>query len=215
MKISAQVVLINPEGLVLGVSRKDDHNDMGLPGGKMESEDINPEATAIRETLEETGLKISNLRLIFAIHKGGYMGYTYLAQYEGEINHSEPHVVNWVAFERLVMGSFGKYNQLVAESLDDIGIEYVYPISIIQIEKEINEFVDKTPYDGILLKFDGIRKNQDWLGNEQISVYLKHLNGESIDEELDIDEIFNKGLEKIGKSFGFERCKLADGYYSK
>ena len=215
MNISAQVVLINPDGFVLGVSRKDNHNDFGLIGGKKEDIDETPEDTAIRETKEETGLRISNLRLIFAIHKDGYMGYTYLADYEGEINHNEPHVVAWVPFERLVMGSFGKYNKLVAESLNDMGIKYVYPISIIQIEKEISEFVNTTPYDGILLKFDGIRKNQDWLGDEQISVYLKHLNGEAIDEELGIDEFFNKGLEKIGKSFGFERCKLADGYYSK
>jgi hypothetical protein len=215
MKISAQVVLINPEGLILGVSRKDNHNDFGLIGGRMEPDDLNPEATAIRETLEETGLRISNLRLVFAIHKNGYMGYTYLADYEGEINHNEPHVVKWVPFERLVLGSFGKYNKLVAESLNDMGVEYVYPISIIQIEKEISEFVNNTPYDGVLLKFDGIRKNQDWVGNEQISVYLKHSNGESIDEELDIDEFFNEGLEKIGKSFGFERCRLTHGYYMK
>ena len=79
MKVSAQVVLINPEGLILGVSRKDNHNDFGLIGGKMEEHDKSPEDTAIRETLEETGLKISNLRLVFVIHKNGLMGYTYLA----------------------------------------------------------------------------------------------------------------------------------------
>jgi len=51
MKYSAQVVLINEEGLVLGVSRKDDHNSMGLPGGKMEDEDMgNIQITATRET---------------------------------------------------------------------------------------------------------------------------------------------------------------------
>lgn len=132
MNISAQVVLINPDGFVLGVSRKDNHNDFGLIGGKKEDIDETPEDTAIRETKEETGLRISNLRLIFAIHKDGYMGYTYLADYEGEINHNEPHVVAWVPFERLVKGSFGKYNKLVAESLNDMGIKYIYAISIIQ-----------------------------------------------------------------------------------
>lgn len=124
-KVSACVVLINPEGLVLGVSRKTDHNDFGLAGGSMEIEDNeNPMATAIRETLEETGLLISNLRLVFAIHKGGKLGHTYLADYEGEINHNEPHVVKWVPFEVLITGSFGRYNQLVSESLDDMGITY-------------------------------------------------------------------------------------------
>lgn len=125
MKVSAQVVLLNESGYVLGVSRKTNHSDFGLAGGKMEDIDNdNPMAAAIRETKEETGLDITNLRLIFAIHKDGYMGYTYLADYSGEINHNEPHVVQWVSFGTLIAGSFGKYNQLVSESLDDMGINY-------------------------------------------------------------------------------------------
>ncbi len=123
--ITAQVVLLNEEGLVLGVSRKTNHNDFGLSGGKMDPEDNNdPMATAIRETKEETGLDIHDLQLVFAIHKNGNMGYTYLAKYTGEINHNEPHVVKWVLFDELIKGSFGKYNKMVAESLDDMGIIY-------------------------------------------------------------------------------------------
>lgn len=126
---TAQVVLINKEGLVLGVSRKTNHNDFGLPGGKMDPEDNeDPIKTAIRECKEETGLDISDLKLVFAIHKGGNMGFTYLAKYDGEINHNEPHVVKWVEFKTLVRGSFGRYNQLVAESLDDMDIDYVWKL---------------------------------------------------------------------------------------
>jgi len=33
MNGTVQVVLLNPDGLVLGVSRKTDHNDFGLAGG--------------------------------------------------------------------------------------------------------------------------------------------------------------------------------------
>ena len=123
MKISAQVVLISEEGLVLGVSRKTDHNDFGLVGGKCDPGET-PEQTAIRETKEETGLDIYDLQLVFSMHKNGYMGYTYLAKYSGEINHNEPHVVKWVPFDVIMNGSFGRFNQLVAESLDDIGIAY-------------------------------------------------------------------------------------------
>ena len=127
MKKTAQVVILNKTtGEVLGVSRKDNHNDFGLPGGKMDDvDDNNPTYTAIRETKEETGLDVSNLRLIFAIHKDGYMGYTYLAEYSGSIEHDEPHVVKWCKFQTLIDGSFGRYNALVGESLDDMGIKYL------------------------------------------------------------------------------------------
>ncbi len=127
--VSAQVVLINEDGLVLGVSRKHDHNDMGLPGGKQDPEDgDDPMVTAIRECKEETGLDVTDLKLVFAIHKGGNMGFTYLAKYSGKIEHNEPHVVKWVPFQSLVRGTFGRYNQLVAESLDDMDIDYVYKL---------------------------------------------------------------------------------------
>jgi 8-oxo-dGTP pyrophosphatase MutT (NUDIX family) len=126
-KQSACVVLINEEGLILGVSRKDDHSDFGLVGGTMDPEDGgDPKVTAIRECKEETGLDIYDLQLVFSIHKGGNMGYTYLAKYKGEIHYDEPHVVKWLPFKTLVRGRFGRYNQLVAESLDDMDIDYVY-----------------------------------------------------------------------------------------
>src|ERR1035438_3102120 len=111
IKYTAQVVIINKEtGEVLGVSRKTDHNDFGLPGGKMDDvDDGDPMETAVRETREETGLTITNMQLIFAIHKGGYMGFTYLAECTGEIHHNEPHVVKWLPFNVLIEGSFGRY----------------------------------------------------------------------------------------------------------
>jgi 8-oxo-dGTP pyrophosphatase MutT (NUDIX family) len=131
MNITAQTVLINPQGFVLGVSRKDNHQDFGLCGGKMEEIDNgDPQMTAIRETFEETGLKISNLRLVFAMHKDGYMGYTYLADYEGEINHNEPHVVAWCKSDVLTKGSFGRYNELVFESLNDMGVKITHLMSM-------------------------------------------------------------------------------------
>jgi len=123
--VSACVVLINEVGLTLGVSRKHDHTLFGLAGGKMEEcDEGNPMATAIREVKEETGLDVYDLELVFAIHKSGNMGYTYLAKYSGEIHHNEPHLVKWVGFNDLINGSFGKYNKLVSESLTDIGIKF-------------------------------------------------------------------------------------------
>lgn len=212
--ITAQVVLINKEGLVLGVSRKTNHNDFGLPGGKMDPEDNeNPITTAIRETFEETGLRVTNLKLVFAIHKSGNMGYTYLADYEGEINHNEPHVVKWLPFERLVVGSFGKYNKLVSESLTDMGIKYVYPMPLDDIREEVRAYVNKTPYDGYQYTMEALVKSTNWLGGE---VLIVHFEGdyEDLEETLGIDDEFNNGLKEIGDKYGFMVC-LNSYYISK
>jgi ADP-ribose pyrophosphatase YjhB (NUDIX family) len=214
MKISAQVVLINPEGLVLGVSRKDNHNDFGLIGGKKEEIDLTPEDTAIRETKEETGLDICNLRLVFATHKDGYMGYTYLADYTGEINHNEPHVVKWVPFESLVNGSFGEYNKLVYESIKDMGVNLIYGIQLDEIKKEIREFVNSNHYHGLPLKFDGLKKSVNWLGVMVLTIYLRHEDGGYIDEELGFDHDYEKKLNEIGGKYGFS-VFLSDGYRAK
>lgn len=124
MRKASQVVLFNKEGLVLAVSRKDNHDDFGLIGGKMDPEDKDEMAAAIREVKEETGLDITDLKLIFAMHRNDFMGYTYLANYSGEINHNEPHIVKWVPFSVVMQGSFGKFNELVAESLESMGINF-------------------------------------------------------------------------------------------
>ena len=123
MKRSVQIVLINENKEVLAVSRKDNHTNMGLIGGKVDPEDIDEISAAIRETKEETGLDITNLRLIFAMHKEKYMGYTYLADYSGEIYTDEPHVVKWTTFDEIISGTFGTWNQLVYDSLISMGVD--------------------------------------------------------------------------------------------
>ena len=126
MKKNAFVVLINTEGHVLGVSRKDNHSDFGLPGGKMDDcDNDDPKLTAIRELYEETGIDVDydDLTLCFALHKKGAMCYTYLAKgYSGMIDHNEPHVVKWTNFVELTKGVNGYYNNIVMESLLDMNI---------------------------------------------------------------------------------------------
>ena len=201
MKITAQVVLINPEGLILGVSRKDDHNDFGLIGGKMDPQDNNdPIMTAIRETREETGLEISNLRLVFAIHKEGFMGYTYLADYKGEINHNEPHVVKWVPMERLVLGSFGKYNQMVSDSLKDMGVEFVYNISLSEISDELRKLVEETDKS---CTYVNLQSGRNWFNDsKEILVMLTHADGTDIDEDYYPSKKLENGLKEMSKKFG-------------
>jgi len=124
--MAVQVVLLNENGEVLAVSRKDNHKDFGLIGGKVDPEDNgDPIVAAIRETKEETGLDITNLRLIFAMHRNGFMGYTFLADYEGEIHTDEPHVVKWAPFNTVIEGSsFARWNTMVADSLESADIEF-------------------------------------------------------------------------------------------
>jgi 8-oxo-dGTP pyrophosphatase MutT (NUDIX family) len=209
MNITAQTVLINPQGFVLGVSRKDNHQDFGLCGGKMEEIDNgDPQMTAIRETFEETGLKISNLRLVFAMHKDGYMGYTYLADYEGEINHNEPHVVKWVPFEVLISGSFGKYNQLVAESLKDMGVHFDNKINIDALIPDYKKIVEESGYI-----FDDLRRTKDWLGMESIELTFKNSDGSYIDEDF-YDFNLVKKITLLNSIYNV-KVRVPSGYFPK
>ena len=125
-KNHAQVVIINKKGKVCLVSRKDDHKDFGLPGGKVDEGETYEEA-AIRETKEETGLDVKNLTMIFAMHRKGRMGYTFIAEYSGDINYDEekePHKVKWGKMQEAVDGKFGYWNSLVKKSLESLEINF-------------------------------------------------------------------------------------------
>lgn len=114
----AVCVYIREGEKVLGVSRKDDPTDFGLPGGKVEENETLKEA-AIREALEETGLMVSNLQLVFAQKDDGqgFSTFTFSCDYDGEIDSDEDGVVAWVTPERLFEGSFGDYNLALHEHL--------------------------------------------------------------------------------------------------
>lgn len=123
---AVQVVIINNDGEVCLVSRKDDHDDFGLVGGKVDEGETLGQA-AIRECKEETGIKITNLRLIFAMHRKNRMGYTYLADYTGEIDYDkekEPHIVKWGKMVEATKGSFAYWNKMVTDSMESAGIEF-------------------------------------------------------------------------------------------
>lgn len=62
-KAGGALAIIEKDGLILSISRKHDHNDLGLPGGKIEPGET-PEQAVIREVQEEVGLKGINPRMI-------------------------------------------------------------------------------------------------------------------------------------------------------
>src|ERR1035437_3070592 len=60
MKKAVCILVYNDDGEILAVSRKNDPNDLGLPGGKVDPGETEEEAV-VREMLEETGLEISKI----------------------------------------------------------------------------------------------------------------------------------------------------------
>ena len=127
MKECVQIIILNEDNQVLAVSRKDNHSDFGLPGGKVDPEDVNCIEAIIREVKEETGLTVyeKDLTQIFSMHRDEYMGYTYLCsrKLHGPIETDEPHVVKWSNYQEVKDGSFGYWNTLVYESLVSMGIK--------------------------------------------------------------------------------------------
>lgn len=212
---TAHVVIINEEGLVLAVSRKEDHTNFGLPGGKMEDEDQNsPVATAFRETKEETGVYPMGLELIFATHMDGKMGFTYLAKdYHGDIGTNEPHTVEWVPFQRLINGGFGKYNQLVYNSLKDMGVNVQLDIDEEALEKEISDYIEKYFQVEGYIKFGNMVKEKNGLGNVGYEVYFDETEND-FEESFNAPLKFKEGLSDIGKKYGVH-VYLTINYSSK
>lgn len=118
------VLLLNEKGEVLSVSRKDDPNAFGLPGGKLDPEETFEQA-AIRETKEETGLDIFDLEYAFSrpcLGEKDYYTVTFIAKYDPNqtiqpASPNETGVVKWLEPKVLLEGSFAEYNKTLFEYL--------------------------------------------------------------------------------------------------
>lgn len=110
---SAVCILIVNKNEFLAVSLHEDHNDLNLPGGKVEKDEYFLDC-AVRETKEETGLDICALDLEFLhddYEEDWYVITYWTDKYIGDIYTKEDHVVKWAPLEDLKKSKkWPKYN---------------------------------------------------------------------------------------------------------
>ena len=115
---TAVCVLLEKDGLFLSVTRKNDHTDFGLPGGKLDFGETLIQC-AKREVLEETGyeLNVDPYNPFMQIDSNEMFTITFKANFttDNPIRHSvdekETGLVGFVNKEQLFASSFGAYNK--------------------------------------------------------------------------------------------------------
>lgn len=116
--VDCSVVLVKVDDKFLGVSRRDNHTDIGLPGGKRER-DESFETCAVREALEETGYRIELIDTEpFYDHDSGHFCVTFLATITNpnpEPVDSAEGIVGFFDKQLFIDGSFGAYNKKMFE----------------------------------------------------------------------------------------------------
>ena len=110
---SASVLVIRDGDKILAISRKGDHDDLGLPGGKIEQGE-SPITAACREAVEEIGKPVCNPRLIHLAKVGKISVFVFSADLVGQLSehiNSEDSKVCWVLPKEICSGTFGKFNR--------------------------------------------------------------------------------------------------------
>lgn len=113
--VTAVILDVDTNNIVC-VSRKTDHTDFGLPGGKVDLDDSTKESGLIREIKEETGLTVKeeDMALVLSMYKNRKMSHTYfITKYRGELRTNEPHVLKWAPFEEVTKGTYSEWNTML------------------------------------------------------------------------------------------------------
>jgi len=125
----AGVMLIIKDGLILGITRRDNKSIYGLPGGKFSPDppdnDKDTVDTAIRETREETTLEVSDCVFIYERLEKGlganpvdyYSRCYYATDWSGEPQSTEEGDVAWLTAEEIIStkAAFPDYNRKTLE----------------------------------------------------------------------------------------------------
>jgi ADP-ribose pyrophosphatase YjhB (NUDIX family)/DNA-directed RNA polymerase specialized sigma subunit len=197
------VLLAERDGKVLAVSRKHDHNDFGLVGGKVEGNESHEEALR-RETHEETGLHLDNITHVLTKPKDGWSVSVYRANVSGDIKTDEPHIVSWVPWKTVLNGSFGEYNKELYKHLQKNASSNEKPTAIIIKgnpkfidEPEIKPMADKY-YNEIKKYLDekgyrtSFNNGEPYTQPEKADVWIGHSRG------CDRLRFANRGTTLIG-----------------
>lgn len=118
----AGIMLLIRDGLICAISRRHNKSIFGLPGGKFDEEkDHTSMDTAIRETSEETSVKVKKCVQVYQRVELGdgpngvdfYSTTYYATEWEGEPQNSEEGEVKWLTAEELTSSkaAFGDYNR--------------------------------------------------------------------------------------------------------
>jgi len=123
------MLIVNKRNEVLGVSRKTDSSKFCLPGGKQEPNET-IERTAIRETEEETGLRVTKCSQIY--NNVNYDNNTYFdttcflaEEWNGNIFSTEDIIIKWLTVEELLSttsGAYPEYNKNVIAAYNALQI---------------------------------------------------------------------------------------------
>lgn len=207
------VVLLALNGdKVLAVSRKDNHKDFGLVGGKVEDNETHIQALH-REVKEETGLNIHNVSHVYSNIENGYPVSVYRADISGNIHTNEPHVISLVPWSEVLKGSFGNFNKKLYKHIQDHPHLLNAPDEVIEL-KEASYW--KKNRKAVVIKgnpkYINSDKNKE-LANDFYNKIGNHLNDRGFDVVFDDGEPYTSPQEAdlwVGHSRGVDRLRFAD-----
>jgi 8-oxo-dGTP pyrophosphatase MutT (NUDIX family) len=117
LKQAAVMLIVREDGMILGVTRKNDHTKFGLPGGHVEPNE-DPKDAAIRETFEETGIRVYECEYMYdtvvpGLHRPKtdfHTHYFKALSWSGDIVVSEEGLADWVTADDIVNGCYSYSN---------------------------------------------------------------------------------------------------------